>query len=639
MRTKLARLTRRVRQKAWSTVSRSIALTVALALATRAATLVRKPYVQNVRSDRAAVLWTTLESGQGAVECVTGSDTFVSARARIREFKPGETGMGFVYFQYQADLSGLSSGTDYRCRAKVDGRELSLPEDAELTFRTAGPGPYTFLVFGDSGTGSQEQQQLSRRMAEEQGALVLHTGDIVYPRGGFADQQAFYFDVYWRLMLRMPFFPAPGNHDYETRNGEPYLTAHSVPTGDVPPLDRGHYYSFDWGNVHFVSLDTNFSLAAATSGMGSMLKWLDADLSKTRAFWRVVYFHHAPFASGPHESDPVGMMVRDHVAPILERYNVPLVFNGHEHSYQRSRPIRGGEPVESGPGTVYVTTGGGGAPLYPVFSRSTVAFGQSAHHFVRAEVDGARMTLRAIRADGTEIDRITLSPSPHLADDAIVNAASFTPGVAPGGLVAIFGQHLASEELVSASAPLPTTLDAVSVELNGLPLPLLYVSGSQINTQIPFDIRGLAMLRVTTRNGTAHASVFVREVAPMIFSVKSDGGVSPAVFHADGALVSSQSPVSAGERVSILLTGLGQVNGSIAAGQAAPADAPLSVRSPIEIQIGETLIAPLLAGLLPGSVGVYRVQVEIPSDLQPGTHALRILMREVSSNTAMLTVR
>jgi uncharacterized protein (TIGR03437 family) len=623
----------------WPTICRIVALAAALGPASHAATLVRKPYVQNVRSDSAAILWTTLESGEGAVECFSDRNTSIVATARIREFDPAQTGIGFVYHQYQADLSGLSSGAEYRCHVKVDGRELFPPGDAKLIFRTAASGPFAFLVFGDSGTGSQEQQQVTRRMEDERAALLLHTGDMVYPAGGFADQQAFYFDVYWRLMLRLPFFPCPGNHDYDTRNAEPYLAGHSVPGVDAPSMDRGRYYSFDWGNVHFISLDSNQSLSSAAAGTGQMLKWLERDLNKSRAFWRVAYFHHSAFAGGPHESDPLARLVRDYIAPILDRYDVPLVFNGHEHSYQRSYPIRDNQPIESGPGVVYITTGGGGAPLYPVYARSTVAFGQSAHHFVRAEVDGSRMTLRVIRADGREIDRVTLSPNPRLADDAVVNAASFTPALAPGGLVAIFGRYLASEELIPAGTPLPTTLGGVSAELNGRPLPLLYVSGSQINAQIPFDIQGPATLRIITENGTAYASVVIREVAPAIFSVPIEGGLSPVVLHENGSRVSALSPAKSGERVSIHLTGLGQVDGSILAGEVTPVDPALSVRAPIEVQIDGTTLTPSSARLLPGSVGVYRVEVQIPSDFPGGTHELRIRMRETGSNTATLTVR
>src|SRR6266536_2639248 len=103
-------------------------------------------------------------------------------------------------------------------------------------------------------------------MNQETPALVLHTGDIAYQSGTFEQFQAFYFDFYASIMKRAPFFPCPSNHDYDTNLAAPYLALHSVPTEGVPLADRGRYYSFDWGNVHFISLDSNASLASAVSG-------------------------------------------------------------------------------------------------------------------------------------------------------------------------------------------------------------------------------------------------------------------------------------------------------------------------------------------------------------------------------------
>ena len=601
------------------------ALAAALLQSIAAATLVRQPYVQDVRTDRAAILWTTLESGEGAVECSGGPGTAVRAAARMREFPSSVTEMGFAYYQYQADLSGLSAGVRYRCSLTLDGQPLAPLEDAELAFRTAARGPFTFLALGDSGTGSLEQRQIAKRMSEESPSLVLHTGDIVYPGGGYAEQQAFYFDVYWKIMLQTPFFPSPGNHDYDTRNAEPYLAAHSVPSEKVPAGGRGRYYSYDWGNVHFVSLDSNLSLAVAASGQGEMLEWLDRDLRESRSFWRVVYLHHAPFSGGPKETDAVGKLVRDYVAPILDRYDVPLMLNGHEHSYQRTFPIRAGVTRDTGEGVVYVTTGGGGAPLYNVILRPQVAVAESAHHFLRAEVDGPRMTVRAIRADGREIDRFTLAPPPRLAGDPLVNAASFTPEVASGGLVSILGRNLAAEELTPTGngSPLPISLGGVTVELNGRPLSLLYVSGPQINALVPFDVHGPAALRVTARNGTVDAPVVVRDVAPAIFSVPIDGGHNPAVLQADGTLVSAKSPAVRGQRVSIYLTGLGRLDGTL----------------PLEVRIGGAVVVPSFAGLVPASPGVYRVEVAIPLTISAGMQSLQIRISEAGSNTVLLAVQ
>lgn len=206
-------------------------------------------------------------------------------------------------------------------------------------------------------------------MREPDVSLIIHTGDIAYPYGTFEEFQTHHFDFYgnnWpelngNLMRGIPFFPTPGNHEYYNGSLFPYLSLHSLPVRGVPTEDAGHYYSFDWGNAHFVSLDTNLTdgfepgdqyritaptpLTNAISGKGSMLKWLDQDLLSTPKFWRIVFFHEAPYAGGWNVNDLASKAIRDYIAPILERYDVPLALNGHEHSYQRSKPIRNNAAV------------------------------------------------------------------------------------------------------------------------------------------------------------------------------------------------------------------------------------------------------------------------------------------------------
>jgi uncharacterized protein (TIGR03437 family) len=594
---------------------------LAAAALSAAATVVRQPYVQNVGTGHASILWTALENGEGEAECSSGSGAASRAAAQVREFPAALTGIGFTYYQYRVDFDGLSPGTWYRCAVRIDRETLSLPENAGLGFRTAAAGPFTFLALGDSGTGSSEQRQIAQRMLEDRPSLVLHTGDIVYPGGGYADQQAFYFDVYWRLMTQVPFFPSPGNHDYDTRSAEPYLAAHAVPAGDVPARGRGRYYSFDWGNTHFVSLDS--SLSPASAGMREeMLEWLDRDLRRSRAFWRVVYLHHAPYSAGAKEHDELGRLVREHIAPILDRHEVPLLLNGHDHNYQRTWPIRAGEAAAPGAGVVYVTTGGGGAPLYGVSARPLTAVAEAAHHYLRADVDGPRMTVRALRGDGREIDRFTLAPPPRLDNVPLVNAASFTAEIAPGGLVSILGRQLAPEEVAAPGGePLPAALGGVTAQLNGRPMGLLYASGSQVNAQVPPDVRGPATLSVTTPNGVAEAAVVVLRSAPAIFTVPSDEGLTAAVVHAGGgALVTSKAPAAAGERVGIYVTGLAMMES-------------------LAVQIGESTAPAESVEPVPGSAGVYRVDVRIPANLAGGRYGLQVRAGGTGSNLVLLTVR
>src|SRR5206468_11391882 len=118
--------------------------------------------------------------------------------------------------------------------------------------------------------------------------------------------------------------------------------------------------------------------------------------------WRVVYFHYPPYAAGPNMNDYHSALVRLHVVPILEAYGVQVVLTGHEHSYQRSRPTRKSAFLTSDVATNYISSGGGGAFLYPVYDFPVVAFGKSDYHYLRAEVRGTQTIFHAIRYDGIE---------------------------------------------------------------------------------------------------------------------------------------------------------------------------------------------------------------------------------------------
>ncbi|MGH9661182.1 MAG: metallophosphoesterase, partial [Bryobacteraceae bacterium] len=501
----------------------------------RAATLVRSPYLQNQRATRVTIRWTTLEDGDGLVQFSTDRNYNRSVATRAVERTPEETGLNFTYYRHHAVLTGLATDTQYYYRIQVEGQDLDAGEDLE--FRTTGAGSFDFLVIGDSGLGTSQQRELARLMERERASLLVHTGDLVYPDGTFEAYERRYFDYYQRLMRRMPFFPTPGNHDYYKTGGMPYVAVHSLPAESVPEADAGRYYSFELGNVHFICLDSNTPLERAARNLGPMLRWLETDLQNARRFWRVAYFHHPPFAGGPNQNDPLSRLVRDHIVPVLERHNVPIAFSGHEHSYQRSYPLRNGQPVDTGAGTVYITSGGGGASLYPVYPNRQTAIGSSSYHYMRAQVTGSRMELRTIRPDGVEIDAFTIAPPPVLSNGAVVNAASLSPEISAGGLVSIRGLQLAASESQALRVPLPRTLGGVVVRFNGRELPLLFTSPTQVNAQLPFDALGPGTLEVTTENGAAGVPVFVAEVAPAIFSVPVEGNVVPAVVHANGQIV------------------------------------------------------------------------------------------------------
>ena len=159
-------------------------------------------------------------------------------------------------------------------------------------------------------------------------------------------------------------------------------------------------------------------------------------------------------------------------------------------------------------GTNYISSGGGGALLYPVYTNyPVVAFGKSNFHYLRAEVRGTQITFHAIRHDGVEIDSYIVAPRPALSDDPSVVPVVITPGPAAGATIRIAGRALAAEEAFACTPIPPTDMAGTTVTVNGNPVQLLYVSGSQIYAQLPFNVDGNITVRVTTANGFSEISL------------------------------------------------------------------------------------------------------------------------------------
>src|SRR5262249_13194604 len=184
-----------------------------------------------------------------------------------------------------------------------------------------GTDTFRFLIMGDSGMGTAGQMRVAQQLSTQDASFLIHVGDIAYGNGMYGQFQQNYFNYYQDTMARLPFFTTPGNHEYESPNAAPYVAVHSMPTETVPRSDWGHYYSCIWGNANFVSIDSNDgltggSLAAAINGQCQMLDWLDRDLRSTRQFWRIVFFHHPPYAGGANYGDPNEPATRTYLVPI-----------------------------------------------------------------------------------------------------------------------------------------------------------------------------------------------------------------------------------------------------------------------------------------------------------------------------------
>ncbi len=263
-------------------------------------------------------------------------------------------------------------------------------------------------------------------------------------------------------------------------------------------------------------------------------------------------------------------------------------------------------------------------------------------------------------------------PAPVLPPNATVNVASFRPAtdpngaVAGGGMVAIFGSNLLDESappalgfsavgsgsrsalggppigLIQAeTVPLPTELGGTSVRINNILAPLFFVSAGQINAQVPFGLPAGTYPVQVFLEGTATVAqdVTIADVSPGIFSLNQHGTGDGAILHATTfQLVTPGDPAAAGEFLSIFCTGLGALDTPVVSGDIPPTPVPRTVSTP-QATIGGIPAVVDFSGLAPGFVGLYQVNVIVPSGLAPGSHDLVLTIDGVPANTVTVSVQ
>lgn len=194
---------------------------------------------------------------------------------------------------------------------------------------------------------------------------------------------------------------------------------------------------------------------------------------------------------------------------------------------------------------------------------------------------------------------------------AITNAADQMPGIAPGGLISIWGSGLSNGTASANQLPLSKGLSNICVYANSVPLSMLYVSASQLNAQLPFAAPPNATLVISSPGGQSVPFNFtVQPAAPAVFL--NGSGIPLIIRTVDGKLITDSTPIHLNEQLIIYMTGLGAVSPAVDAGVAAPSN-PLSTTNVTpSITIGGASIWTLWSGLAPGLAGVYQVNAQVP---------------------------
>ncbi|MCX7970458.1 MAG: metallophosphoesterase [Negativicutes bacterium] len=309
----------------------------------------------------------------------------------------------------------LPAGMTYAYRV-WDG--ISWSEITRLSTGTAAAGSrFSFLVFGDSQSHNYGLWGKTLKAAferNEQAAFFTVVGDMV-DTGGNPGQWQEWFNAGWPVMKSLPLVPVPGNHETYNGNGRAvypvYLRGLFGLPGDSQPAGLTGVYSFDFGDAHFVVLDSQIDeLSGEIPDLAERQReWLAADLSGTSRKWRVVFMHKPMYGRGNRDW---GAKLRHWWEDLLVAGRVDIVFSGHEHVYSRTRPLLpdGCDPAERG--VVYVTCGRSGEKTYKGVRTGQFdevffnPLGQP--NYLVVEV-GKQLVVSAYTLDGQMIDTFTVA--------------------------------------------------------------------------------------------------------------------------------------------------------------------------------------------------------------------------------------
>ncbi|HSR51855.1 MAG TPA: metallophosphoesterase [Acidobacteriota bacterium] len=330
-------------------------------------------------------------------------------------------------------IEGLEPDRPYAYRVRLGERLL-----AQSTLRTSPlkARRVAFLVIGDYGKGNDTQSRLGQvmfrtlRSQEQEGnpvRFVLTTGDNIY--GSFfyqrhtgkrdKDWHKRFFRPYRELLLRVPFYPALGNHDgSESERGDDlpvYLDNFFLPPPDSLEGSTGRYYAFTFADLaQFWILDSTRHKGSEEGFIyrerGAQHQWLKATLATARLPWRVAVFHNPLYNAGPRYEDRDQRF--DYVEALLGESGVQVIFNGHEHNLQVSDPERTG-------GIRYIISGGGADTrdknIVDDLEKHGMALWSPEPHFLLVEIEGEDMQITALGQEGTPIQARTAENQPLAA--------------------------------------------------------------------------------------------------------------------------------------------------------------------------------------------------------------------------------
>jgi len=440
-------------------------------------TLSRGPYLQMGSETGITVRWRTSVACYGRLEVGPSNGTYTTAT--VDETCPTT--------EHIVRVTGLTADTKYFYR--ISSTTGTVFQGAAANFFTTVPSAGTtrkirIAAFGDCGRNSATYQDenltnyrnyLTANSIDAPDAWIL-LGDNAYNSGTDAEYTSNFFGIYGATLLKNhKLYPAPGNHDYgnsalnKSSRSMAYHSNFSTPkngeSGGVASTKQ-NFYSYDIGNIHFLSLDS-YGMEAdgtdiQTAATSTLKTWIDADLAANTKKWIIAYWHHPPYTKTSHNSDTESdlIAIRQNFIGYLENKGVDMIINGHSHGYERSYLLKNftgnwnsfnlgthsvGTSIAtytsnstcpyvynttpSNHGTVYVVAGSTGASGGVQTDFDAYAFPNSVNDggVFYFEVEDNRLDAKMLRRNGTVFDQFTIMKDVNKTQSYnIVNGSSIT---------------------------------------------------------------------------------------------------------------------------------------------------------------------------------------------------------------------
>ncbi len=422
--------------------------------------LIRGPYLQSLTNKSIKVMWRTTEPTASLVKfgnSVDNLDQTILDTTKVKD--------------HIVLLSGLSAKTLYYYQVGYDETVLAGGNEQHHFYTAPNPNDtngFQFWVTGDFGAANNEQIKVKNwfhnYLLNNKVDSWLWLGDNTYNDGKDEEYQTKVFSNnygYDSIFRFLPFYPIPGNHDYGSVNQSKAAEKHTGPyynmvevfknaeMGGVPSNTEA-YYSYDYGNVHFMALNSELYTYLLFWDLGNPYKtWIENDIKNSDKLFKVAYWHQAPYSKGSHDTDDFWEIfmqaMREKVTPILEKWGVDLVLSGHSHVYERSYLINkhygrsnsfnkttmlidstDGNPDssrvyiklnygdEKNKGTVYAVVGNSGktespsGKMHPVMCKKDDNDGDGGSGSMILEVKGNQMTGNYYKSNGELFDKFRI---------------------------------------------------------------------------------------------------------------------------------------------------------------------------------------------------------------------------------------